>query len=131
MTEMVYGAVPARGGEPILPRWWRTIDKWSLSAVLILVGIGLLLGLAASPPLAARNGFSAFHYVEKQLVFALLAMIVMFALTLMAPRAIRRLAIIGFAFAMVGMLLLPIFGTDYGKGAVLWFSLGIGSVQPS
>jgi len=131
MTEMVYGAVPTRDGEPILPRWWRTIDKWSLSAVLVLVGIGLLLGLAASPPLAERNGFSAFHYVERQLVFALLAIITMFALTMMAPQSIRRLAIIGFSFSLVGLLLLPVFGTDYGKGAVRWFSLGFGSFQPS
>ena len=65
MTEMVYGAIPTRDGEPVLPRWWRTIDKWSVCCVLILFGIGLLLGLAASPPLAERNGFSAFHYVER------------------------------------------------------------------
>lgn len=50
MTEMVYGAVPAQSGDPILPRWWRTIDKWSVSCILILFGIGILLGLAASPP---------------------------------------------------------------------------------
>ena len=45
-------------------RWWRTIDKWTLSCVLLLFGIGLLLGLAASPPLAARNGLAPFHYVS-------------------------------------------------------------------
>mgnify|MGYP006166636825 CR=1 FL=1 len=52
MTEMVYGSMPARAREPVLPRWWRTIDKWSLTAVLVLFGIGILLGLAASVPLA-------------------------------------------------------------------------------
>ncbi|MFT6168902.1 MAG: cell division protein FtsW, partial [Celeribacter sp.] len=50
MTEMVYGSIPAREGEPVLPRWWRTIDKWTLSCVFMLFGIGILLGLAASPP---------------------------------------------------------------------------------
>ena len=50
MTEMVYGAAPRQDGDPILPRWWRTIDKWSVSAILLLFAIGLLLGLAASPP---------------------------------------------------------------------------------
>ncbi len=65
MTEMVYGSVPSRDGEPILPRWWRTVDKWSISCVLALFGIGLLLGLAASPPLAERHGFGAFHVASE------------------------------------------------------------------
>ena len=131
MTEMVYGSVPTRDGEPILPRWWRTIDKWSMSCVLVLFGIGLLLGLAASPPLADRNGFSAFHYVERQAAFGTLAILTMFAFSLMSPKTIRRLGVIGFVCAFVAILLLPIFGTDYGKGATRWFSLGFGSIQPS
>ena len=131
MTEMVYGSVPMRDGEPILPRWWRTIDKWSMSCVLVLFGIGLLLGLAASPPLADRNGFSAFHYVERQAAFGTLAILTMFAFSLMSPKTIRRLGVIGFVCAFVAILLLPIFGTDYGKGATRWFSLGFGSIQPS
>ena len=131
MTEMVYGSVPTRDGEPIIPRWWRTIDKWSMCCVLVLFGIGLLLGLAASPPLAERNGFAAFHYVERQAAFGGLAILIMFAFTLMSPRTIRRLAVIGFAVSFVALLFLPIFGTDYGKGAVRWFSIGFGSIQPS
>ena len=60
MTDMVHGAVPVSTGEPVLPKWWRTLDKWTMSCVLILFGVGLLLGLAASPPLAARNGL---HFI--------------------------------------------------------------------
>ena len=131
MTEMVYGSAPSRDGEPILPRWWRTVDRWSLSCVLVLFGIGLLLGLAASPPLAERNGFSAFHYVERQVLFGGLAIATMFAFTLMSPRTVRRLAILGFCVSFIALALLPLFGTDYGKGAVRWFSLGFGSIQPS
>ena len=77
MTEMVYGTLPVRDGEPILPKWWRTVDKWSLACVLILFGIGLLLGLAASPPLAERNGLDAFHYVERQAFFGGAALVAM------------------------------------------------------
>ncbi len=63
MTEMVFGTAPLRAGEPILPRWWRTIDKWSLACVLMLFGIGLFLVLAASVPLAEKNGFDFYYYV--------------------------------------------------------------------
>ena len=131
MTEMVYGAVPERDGEPILPRWWRTVDKWSMACVLLLFGIGILLGLAASPPLAARNGLPAFHFVERQAVFGVAALAAMVLTTMMRPVQVRRLAVFGCAVSFFALALLPLFGTDFGKGAVRWYSLGFGSVQPS
>lgn len=131
MTEMVYGAVPTRSGDPILPRWWRTIDKWSISCLLILFGIGILLGLAASPPLAERNGLGHFHYVQRQLVFGVSALVVLFATTMMSPKMVRRLGVIGFLIALVAVMFLPVLGTDFGKGATRWYSLGFASVQPS
>jgi len=131
MTEMVYGALPARGGDPVLPRWWRTVDKWSMSCVLILFGIGLLLGFAASPPLAQRNGLAPFHYVERQAVFGVLALIVMLVTSMLSPQSLRRLGVLGFLAALAALMLLPVLGTDFGKGAVRWYSLGFASVQPS
>lgn len=131
MTEMVYGATPIRDVEPVLPKWWRTIDKWSISCVLILFGVGLLLGFAASPPLAEKNGFAPFHYVQRQTFFGGLAMIVMVLISMMGPMLVRRLAVIGFLLSLAALMLLPFFGTDFGKGAVRWYSLGFASVQPS
>ncbi len=131
MTEMVYGSIPDRVGEPVLPRWWRTIDKWALSCVFILFGIGLLLGLAASPPLAQRNNFASFYYVQRQAFFGSIGLAVMILITMMDPARVRRFAVVGFAAAFVSLLLLPFFGTDFGKGATRWFSFGFASVQPS
>ncbi|SPJ24388.1 putative lipid II flippase FtsW [Palleronia abyssalis] len=131
MTEMVYGTAPVSVGEPILPKWWRTIDKWSLGCVLLLFCIGILLGLAASPPLASRNGFEPFHYVIRQGVFGGAALVAMFLTTMMSPKLVRRLAVIGFLVAFVAVIGLPFAGTDFGKGAVRWYSLGFASIQPS
>jgi cell division protein FtsW len=131
MTEMVYGAVPVRDGEPILPKWWRTIDKWSMSCILALFAIGILLGLAASPPLAAKNGFEPFHYVQRQAIFGGLGLMAMCLTSMMSPQLVRRLAVIGFVVAFISLALLPYFGTDFGKGAMRWYSLGFASVQPS
>jgi cell division protein FtsW len=128
---MVYGVSPAVEGDPILPRWWRTIDKWSLSAVLILFAIGILLGLAASVPLAERNGLAPYHYVQRQLFFGGLGLGTMVVISMMSPQQVRRAGVILFLISFVAIMLLPIFGTDYGKGAVRWFSIGFGSVQPS
>ncbi|NCQ24776.1 MAG: putative lipid II flippase FtsW [Rhodobacteraceae bacterium CG17_big_fil_post_rev_8_21_14_2_50_63_15] len=131
MTEMVYGAVPLRDAEPVIPKWWRTIDKWSFTCVLILSCIGILLGLAASPPLAEKNGFPAFHYVQRQALFGGVALLVMVLVSMMRPDVVRRLAVLGFMGAFVALVLLPVFGTDFGKGAIRWYSLGFASVQPS
>lgn len=131
MTEMVYGSMPSRVTEPVLPRWWRTIDKWSMSCVMVLFGIGLLLGLAASVPLATRNGLDPFYYVQRQAFFGGLGIVAMLGVSMMSPYTVRRLGVVGFALAMVAMCLLPVFGTDFGKGAVRWFSFGFASFQPS
>ena len=131
MTEMVHGSMPVRAGEPILPRWWRTVDRWTISCVLMLFGVGLLLGLAASPPLAARNGLPPFFYVERQMMFGGLALAAMFLTSMLSPSTLRRLGVLGFLGAFLAIALLPAFGTDFGKGAVRWYSLGFASVQPS
>lgn len=131
MTEMVYGSLPRSGGEPVLPRWWRTIDKWTAVCIFLLFGVGLLLGLAASPPLAAKNGFSAFHYVQRQAFFGSVALMVMVFISMMSPTMVRRLGVLGFIASFIALALLPVLGTDFGKGAVRWYSLGFASVQPS
>ena len=131
MTEMVFGATPMRAGDPILPKWWRTVDRWSLFAVLCLFAIGLLLGLAASVPLAEKNNLTPFYYVTRQAVFGTMGLGVMFVVSLMSPRQIRRLGVMGFLISAIVVALLPVIGTDFGKGATRWLSLGFASVQPS
>lgn len=131
MTEMVFGTVPVRAGEPILPRWWRTIDKWALTSVLLLFMLGMLLGLAASVPLAEKNGLEPFYYVKRQAFFGVVALGVMALVSMLSPVQVRRLGVIGFAGAFIAILALPFLGTDFGKGAVRWLSFGFASVQPS
>ena len=131
MTEMVYGSMPSPLREPVLPRWWRTIDKWTLTAVLVLFGIGLLLGLAASVPLASRNNLPPFYYVQRQALFGAVGLMVMLVLSMLSPTQVRRLGVLGFALSLLALVALPFIGTDFGKGAVRWISLGFASVQPS
>ncbi len=131
MTEMAYGAIPTRASVPILPRWWQTIDKLTISAILLLFAVGLLLGFAASPPLAEKNHLPAFYFVQRQALFGAVALMAMVVTSMMSPSLVRRLASIGFALSFVAVMLLPVFGTDFGKGAMRWYSLGFASFQPS
>ena len=131
MTDMVFGTVAQQPSEPVLPRWWRTVDRWSLTFVVVLFVIGILLGFAASVPLAERNGLVPFYYVYKQLFFGMIALIIMILTSMLPPRMVRRFGIVGFICCFLAICLLPVLGTDFGKGAVRWYSLGFTSVQPS
>lgn len=131
MTEMVFGTKPLRAGDPILPRWWRTLDKWSLACVLGLFAIGLLLALAASVPLAEKNNLPRFYYFQRQALFGGIGLAVMLIISTFSVKQVRRIGVLGFAAAFALIVVLPIIGTDHGKGATRWLSLGFVSLQPS
>lgn len=131
MTEMVHGALAPEPGEPLIPRWWRTVDRVSLFAIVGLFAIGILLALAASPPLAAKNELAPFHYVIRQAVFGSLAVVMAVMVSMLSPITVRRWAVLGFLACFLAVALLPVLGTDFGKGAVRWYSLRVISVQPS
>ena len=131
MTEIVYGTVGSSRNEPSFSNWLHTVDRWSILCILVLFGIGLLLGLAASPPLAEKNGYAPFYYVYKQVIFGCSALFFMFILSFFSKDNVRRFSVLLFLITFLALILLPFFGTDFGKGATRWYSFGFGSIQPS
>ena len=115
----------------VLGNWWQSIDKLMLGAVLVLFAVGMVLGLAASPPLAEKNDLWTYHYVARHTVFAILAIGCILFLSMTSRLAIRRGGIVLFLIAFAATMALPWLGTDFGKGATRWYSLGIISLQPS
>lgn len=131
MTELAFKEPAMNFGDPsVLGRWWRTVDKVTLGALVVLLMTGMLIGFAASPPLAAKNNLADFHYVYRHGVFACIAVAGLLFLSVWSPDQVRRNGVRMFALALLALLLLPVFGTDFGKGAVRWYSLGFTTVQP-
>lgn len=120
----------SRTDTSILGRWWWTVDRWLLAAVLALIGIGIFLVMAAGPAAAGRIGAEAFHFVRRQFVFLPVAIGVMLVVSLMAPRTVRRLAAVGFAVTALMLFATLFIGTEI-KGAARWIHLGPLSIQPS
>jgi cell division protein FtsW len=114
----------------VVGRWWWTVDRWTLLAMALLIAIGAVLTMAASPAVAERIGLESFHFARRQLIFLVPAVMLMISISMLTPRAIRRLAIIGFIISMVLLAGTMIFGTEI-KGATRWLSLGLFSIQPS
>ena len=59
----------ARTDTSLLGRWWWTVDRWTLGALLSLVAVGLVLTMAASPAVAERIGLDAFHFARRQVAY--------------------------------------------------------------
>jgi cell division protein FtsW len=109
-----------------LANWWWTIDRWLIASLGALIVFGLVLTMAASPPVAERLGLPTFHFVHKQVLFLVPAMAVFFATSFLSPRHVRRAALIVFVLSMALILAALLFGAEV-KGARRW----IFGIQPS
>ena len=120
----------ARSDKSILGRWWWTIDRWTLAALIIIMGFGILLIQAATPAVAVKHGLDNFYFVERHLIMLVPAVIMIFGISLLPPRLIRWLAL-GLLLIFLPLLMItPFFGVEI-KGAVRWLHFPGISVQPS
>jgi cell division protein FtsW len=120
----------SRADNSVLGRWWWTVDRWTLGAVGALIGFGYIMMLAASPAVAERIGSSRDLFLFKQVFFLAAAGAVVVAVSLLSPRGIRRLAIIGCIIALALTAATMVVGVEI-KGARRWLALPGLSVQPS
>ncbi len=119
-----------RTNTSLLGRWWWTVDRVGLFALLALIAIGAVLVTAASPPVAARIGLPHYYFVTRQQVFLLLSVGVLIVTSMLREQEIRRMATIGCLASLALMALLPFFGAET-KGAQRWINIAGFSVQPS
>lgn len=110
--------------------WWWTVDRWFLAAFFLLCGLGVVLTFAASPAVAERIGLEEFHFVKRQIFFMVPAVIAMIGVSFLAPRQIRRLAIMMLIVSLLLMVATLFFGAEV-KGSRRWISLMGVSLQPS
>ena len=120
----------ARTDTSLLGRWWWTVDRWLITCLLLIIAMGAILVLAASPSVAERIGLDAYLFVRRQFIILPLALTVMFAVSLLSPLQVRRLAAIGFLGCVVLLALTPLVGAEI-KGARRWVSLVGMSLQVS
>jgi cell division protein FtsW len=120
----------ARIDQSPVARWWWTVDRWSLAALAMLIGFGVVMSLAASPPVAERIGYDGLHFVRRHLAMLPLAVGVMFVVSLQPPVVIRRIAVITFGISLALLALTFVIGAEI-KGARRWINLPGLSLQPS
>ncbi|MBP0463798.1 cell division protein FtsW [Roseomonas sp. PWR1] len=121
----------SRADTSTLGRWWWTVDRWTLAALLALVGFGYVMMLAASPAVAERIGASSRHmFFIKQVAYLGMATLLMVAVSMLSVKGVRRLALAGFAVFIVLTAATLVIGTEI-KGARRWLPIPGFSLQPS
>ena len=92
-----------RADRSVLSDWWFTVDRLMFFGLLLLMGAGLVLSLAASPPIAAKFDLEPFYFVRRQALLIIPCVAILFAASTLTPRLIRRASLIIF---IVGIALM-------------------------
>ena len=110
--------------------WWWTVDRPMLVALLTLMLAGIILSLAASPPVATRLGLDPFYFANRHALYLLPAVTVIIATSFLSPRQIRRLALLVFVVSFA-LLVAAMFVGPEVKGARRWIVIFGINLQPS
>jgi cell division protein FtsW len=120
----------ARVDQSPVARWWWTVDRWSLGALMALMAIGAVLSMAASPAVAVRIGYDPLHFVKRHLLAVPVSLGIMFAVSLLPPRKIRHAAGVLFGLSLALLVLTLAVGVEI-KGARRWVNVAGLGIQPS
>ncbi|MBJ3774941.1 FtsW/RodA/SpoVE family cell cycle protein [Acuticoccus mangrovi] len=120
----------SRADERAFAQWWWTVDRVLLGALLSLIALGVLLSLAASPPVAEKLGVGSYHFVIRHAMFAVPAVIALITFSFLSPRQVRRVALVIFAVALVGIIVTLFMGVEV-KGSRRWIQIAGLTVQPA
>jgi cell division protein FtsW len=110
--------------------WWWTVDRLTLAAIGALMLAGVVLSLAASPPVAGRLGLDPFYFVNRHILFLVPTLIVLLSVSFLNGKQIRRLSLIVFILSLALVALTPVFGAEI-KGAKRWIVIMGVNIQPS
>jgi cell division protein FtsW len=113
-----------------LGEWWWTVDWLTLAALGALMLAGIVLSLAASPPVAARIGLDAFYFVNRHILYLVPTIAVLLATSFLPPRQIRRIALVVFVISLAMLAATLFFGAEI-KGARRWIVVAGINIEPS
>src|SRR5687768_1772091 len=124
-----------RSDRSALGRWFWEIDRVLLFFVAVLIAIGLIAVAAASPAAGQRlsgGGISVapLYYFYRQLVWIIVALPVLVAVSMLPRPLARRLCLIGALIFTFLLFLVPMIGVEV-NGARRWLGLGFAQFQPS
>ena len=117
--------------ETRLPRVAGKIDPWLLMIVLALLCIGIVMVYSASSFIAARFYGDASYFLQRELIWVVLGVVVMTVTMRVDYRHWRRLSLVGMVIILLLLVIVLRFGVNV-YGASRWLAFGsYFSFQPS
>jgi cell division protein FtsW len=120
----------SRTDNGLIGTWWWTVDRVMLFSFLIIVGIGVLMAVAATPMVAYHLGVERFFFLKKHLLYIAPSLLLIFFVSTFDNSAIKKLSLFLFFASLLLMALTFFTGTEI-KGAKRWISILGLSLQPS
>ena len=120
----------SRASRSPFAEWWWTVDRTLLCLALVLLFGGLLLSLAASPPVAERLDLPSHHFVLRHAIFVPIAFVLMIAVSFLSPRQVRRFAAMILVCSIIALIAVLFIGMEI-KGSRRWIFIAGMSLQPS
>ncbi len=120
----------SRADTSLVGRWWWSVDRVTLMALAVLLAIGYVLALAASPGLSAHITDPRTLAMIKQIGFLVLGGLTMLFMSMLNLRQVKLAALgMGILFYLLTSFTL-LHGTEV-DGARRWLSLPGFTIQPS
>ena len=120
----------ARSDNSVTSRWWWTLDRWLLLALLLLIGVGLILTFAASPAVAEKLGLGGFHFIKRQIVFLGISIATLISISMMSEVFVRRFSVVMLPICLI-LVWTTLFVGQEIKGSTRWLHFGGFTLQPS
>jgi cell division protein FtsW len=107
-------------------------DFWMIAATLGILAIGVVMVYSASAVAAFHDYGDPYYYVKRQLIFAVLGVVAMFAMMNVDYKLWRKWAVpaLLICFGLLIIVLVPGVGVVRG-GARSWLGIGSLGIQPS
>ena len=114
----------------LIINYWRNIDKKIFFCFIILFLLGLFFSFSSTSSLAGERLDKDFYFFfTKHLIFTLLALTIMFFISIIETKLLQKLIIPTFLISLFFLILVPFIGIEV-KGAKRWLDLYFFRLQP-
>ena len=103
--------------------WWKNIDKFLFSLIVLLFLTGLFFSLVSTSLIASdKLDTNDYQFFFKHLVFILLGIIIIFVLSSIKKEQLLKYSSLFFFLSLIFLILVPIIGVEV-KGSKRWIDL--------